>query len=695
MENLLRLIIIEPDLNDAEMMISTIKSAGFAVRPERAEDEEELLEKLEQHAPDMILCTLGPEAGLSLERVAAGIRQAGRHLPIIAVSNGSGQVDVVDCLNLGAHDVVQKNRPDHLKLVVRRAAEEQRQWRQLKAAESSLREAERRCKTLLDSSRDAIAYVHEGMHIYANQSYLDLFGYSDAEDLEGSPIMDMVGPEDQATLKEFLRNYDRADEDTRGLASVEIRLKGAGGKPFAAQMEFTPASIDGEPCTQVLIRIQTSTQELEKQISYLAQRDLITGLYNRQYFMERLESTVGQATQGKGRASLVELQLDNFQEIREQVGVAGSDLVLADVAKVLESHVAPEDVVARFDGHTFAILTPRYDANDVKAYAENMLAAIAGHICEVEGRSITCTASAGIAQVDENAPAPDELLGRATKACNEAREGGGNRVQIYRPRAGEMTQRQQDELWVGRLSEAISKGRLCLLYQPIVSLHGESGERYQVFVRVFGEDGQEIPEAEYLPSAERTDMAKALDRWVVSHALDRLAEQRKAGKEAIFFIRLTAGALQDAGMLPWIVERLKERRIPAECVVFEMKEVTVVNHLKQAKEFTRALKNVHAGFALDDFGGGLNPFQLLQHVSADFLKIDRSFMQKLAASEENQETIRGITDSAHGINKLVIAPHVEDATGLSILWGIGVNYIQGNFLQPPSEQMNYDFSAMS
>jgi multidomain signaling protein FimX len=695
MENLLRLIIIEPDLNDAEMMISTIKSAGFAVRPERAKDEEELLERLEQHAPDMVLCTVGSEAELSLEQVAASIRKAGRHLPIIAVSNGTGTVDVVDCLNLGAHDLVRKSQPDHLKLVVKRAAWEHRQWRQLKAAESSLREAERRCKTLLDSSRDAIAYVHEGMHIYANQSYLDLFGYSDAEDLEGMPIMDMVDAQDQATLKEFLRSYNHVDEDSQGIASLEIRLRGAGGKAFTAQMEFSPASIDGERCTQVLIRIQTNTQELEKQISYLAQRDLITGLYNRQYFMERLESTVGQATQGKGRASLVELQVDNFQEIREQVGVAGSDLLLADVAKVLESRTAPEDVVARFDDQTFAMLTPRHDGDDVKAYLEGVLAAIAGHICEVEGRSITCTASAGVARVDENAPAPDELLGRAARACDEAREGGGNRVQIYRPRAGEMTQRQQDELWVGQLSESISKGRLRLLYQPIVSLHGETGERYEVSLHVLGGDGQEIPEAEFLPSAERTDMAKVLDRWVVSQALDRLAEQRKAGKEAIFFIRLTAGALQDPGMLPWIVERLKERRIPAECVVFEMKEATVVNHLKQAKEFTKALKNVHAGFALDDFGGGLNPFQLLQHVSADFLKIDHSFMQKLAASEENQETIRAITDSAHGINKLVIAPHVEDATGLSILWGIGVNYIQGNFLQRPSEQMNYDFSAMS
>ncbi|OOG27122.1 two-component system response regulator [Thioalkalivibrio denitrificans] len=694
MDNLLRLIIIEPDLNDAEMMISTLKTAGFAVRPERAEDEEDLHEKLQKHAPDLVLCTLSPASDLTLEQVTTGIEQVGRHVPVIAIAEGDGH-DIAECLEAGAHDLVRKDRPDHLKLVVKRAFEGQQQWRRLKSAESSLREAERRCKTLLDSSRDAIAYVHEGMHIYANQSYLDLFGYTDAEDLEGMPIMDMVDGSDQATMKEFLRNYDRDSEGTEAGKSVEIRLTGPGGEPFAAQMEFTPASIDGEPCTQVLIRSQANTKELEKQLNYLSQRDLVTGLYNRQYFMEQLGTTIGQATQGKAHASLVELRIDKFHEIRDLVGVAGSDLVLGDVAKVLENHAGNEEVVARFDGETFAILTPRHQPAEAKEYVGGILAAISGHICEVDGRSATCTASAGIARIDENAPDPNELLSRAAKACDEAARGDGNRVEVYQPRQGEMTQRQQDEVWVSRISEAVTAERLRLLFQPIVSLHGEAGEHYEVFMRMLDDDGQEISPSEFLPSAERTDMAKVLDRWVISHALKQLAAHRKNGHETTFFINLTAGSLQEPGMLPWIVERLKEHRVPAQCVVFEMKEATVVNHLKQAKEFVKGLKNVHSRFALEDFGVGLNPFQLMQHVQADFLKIDRSFMDKLSSSEENQESIRSITDSAHGMNKLVIAPHVEDATGLSILWGIGVNYIQGNFLQGPSEKMDYDFSSMS
>jgi EAL domain-containing protein (putative c-di-GMP-specific phosphodiesterase class I) len=124
-----------------------------------------------------------------------------------------------------------------------------------------------------------------------------------------------------------------------------------------------------------------------------------------------------------------------------------------------------------------------------------------------------------------------------------------------------------------------------------------------------------------------------------------------------------------------------------------MKESTVVAYLRQAKEFVKALRSVHCGFALEDFGNGLNPFQVLNHVPADYLKVDASFTRNLASSQENQETLGRMTDTAHTQNRLIIAQQVEDAASLSILWGLGINYIQGNFLQPPTESLDYDFST--
>ena len=147
-------------------------------------------------------------------------------------------------------------------------------------------------------------------------------------------------------------------------------------------------------------------------------------------------------------------------------------------------------------------------------------------------------------------------------------------------------------------------------------------------------------------------------------------------------------------MLPWISERLKELRMPAESLVFELKETTVVSHLKQAREFVKGLKELKCQFALDDFGTGLDPFQLIKQLPADYLKLDSGFMNELPNSRENQDAIKEITDTAHSMNKLVIVQQVSDPNALSVLFGIGVNFIQGHFLQEPSEQLNYDFSAL-
>ncbi|MCG5511917.1 GGDEF domain-containing response regulator [Ectothiorhodospira shaposhnikovii] len=698
MDNLLRLLIIDDNLNDAEMMVSTLKSAGLAVRPERAEDEEDLLAKLKQHPPDVIVCTLG-HPSLSLEKVIQASRQMGRHAPVVAVATNP-DTDVVECLESGAHDMVRKGHLDHLRLVITRALTFQQQWRSLKSLESSLRETERRCKMLLDNARDAIAYVHEGMHLYANPAYLGLFGFADIEEIEGIPIMDMVVREDQQKLKECLRQHDHSQtEDVPADTTTqtqELQLKSISGESFSADMEFSSAIVDGEPCIQILIRSEAggNTRELEKKLNYLSQRDLITGLYNRQYFLECLQKSLGQATQGKSNATLIELAVDQFSNIRELVGVAGADLVLSDLGKLLEEACGQSDIVARLEGQAYGILSQHWEMQDILQFTRDLLSRISEHICEVEGRSISITASIGAVQIDENAPDIDELLSRSHKACEEAAASGGNRTIIYQPKEGEMTQKQLDETWSRRIHEAMKGNRLILLFQPLISLHGEAGERYEVFMRLLNEGGEAISPSHFMPSAERTDLARQLDQWVIEQALVTLAARRKAGHDTVFFIKITGGTLHDPGMVPWIAERLKEHRIPAECVVFQIKVATVIAHLKQARDLVKSLKSIHCQFVLDDFGVGINPFQILQHIPVDYLKVDASYTRNLVKSHEDQEVLKHLTNTGHTQGKMIIAQQVEDAATLSVLWGLGVNFIQGNFLQAPSGALEYDFSSM-
>ena len=690
MDKRLRLLIIEEVPNDYERLVSIARSAGYATRPERAEDEEDVTELLPKHHPDLILYTLG-SPGISLDKLAELVQLQPRQVPIIAL-DGTGDADVAACMQQGAADVVAKDNEAHLALVLQRSARCQADHDRVRELEQALQEADRRCETLLNSSKDAIAYIADGMHVYANESYLELFGYHDWDDFEGMPILDLVAAQDQERFKEFLREYARGKEPHQ---TLELTLQPEEGEPFQAELEFSPASIEGEPCTQVVIRSSANDKELQQKIQELEQRDMLTGLYNRPYFMDRLRETISGAAEPEKRFSLLHLEIDGFDKLRQELGITAGDALLIEMGRLLMDFGGEDSFIARFEGDAFTCLVPIWKEDALQAYMDRLRETIAGHIFDIEGKSITTTASIGAAVIDDNELDANEILSRAGRAYAEAREKGGNSAVIYRPKEGEMTQRQLDEAWSQRIKDALAHNRLKLLFQPIVSLHGDPGERYEVLMRMVDEEGNEISPSEFLESAERSGIAMALDRWVILNGIRRLAELRKQGRQLIFFIKLTAGTLQDSKITGWIREQIEANGVPPECFVFEIKEKTAVSYLKQCKAFIKALHDMESEFTLDDFGTGSNPFQILAHLPADYLKIHPQFMDNLPGSPENQETIKALTDQAHAQNKLVIAQHVDDAQILSILWGIGVNYIEGNFLSPPSETLDYDFSSMA
>ena len=686
----LRLLLIEDDLNVADQWVSAIKTLGQPVRPTRIDSEESLQEHLRDERFDLALC--GTDASsVSLEHLIAAIHDAGRNTPVLALGRGT-DADVVECMRAGAQDLIEKDNIEHLQLAVQRTVESQRQRQQLLHVEASLREAEKRCRTLLDSSRDAIAYVHEGMHLYANGAYLALLGLATLDDIEGTPILDMVAQEDQDECKEFLRNYTK--NPTSG-ASLTARLHSGSGRPEPVEMEFSPASVDGEPCTQVLIRDKNNTRALEQQLTYLSQRDIVTGLYNRRHLIERLEAAIDIAARGKGNSGLAMITLENFGEIRNQLGVAGSDIVLGDMGKALEATCNGEGgMVAHLEGEIFVILTHHWEPAALDAFVRGLLDKIRGQASEVNGRSIMCTASGGGAAVTETSADANEMIARVQTACAQAASCNGH-VMIYRPKAGEMSQKQLDEHWCGRLGQALQEDRFKLLYQAVIGLRDDTKPRYNVYLRMIDpESGTLVRPKEFLPSAERSGIAAAIDRWVISHSLEQMKIMRAREKEAAFFIYLSGGVFHDPEMVGWIADQIELSGVPLPSVIFKMKEATVLGDLRAAKDFLAAIRNMGCGVALDDFGSGLNPFQIVEYIPVDYLKIDADFMTNIAANNENQETLQKLTESAKKSGKLIIVPNVEEAAALSVLWNMGVHFAQGYFIHHPSEVPDYDFSSI-
>ena len=691
-EKLIRLLIVDEGLHQAEVITSSLRSSGIHVLAEFAEDSTEMCDIIVNKSLDLLLFSMDlPD--FSLQQVQHLIRECGRHLSVIGISKEVDDEKMIAAMKDGAQDLIKADALDHLALVIKREADSLKSWRKSVSLEKELHESEKRCQSLLSNSKDAVAYVHEGMHIYANEPYMELFGCTDIDELEATPLIDMIDGAQQNEVKTFLRDFNQHKNETNEL---KLKLVHRSGETIEGLLEFSRASYDGEPCTQILIRSQADTSELEEQINYLHQHDLVTGLYNRQYFMEKLQTCIDNAINGEGQSVMLYLAIDNFQNVRDSVGISGCDVLINDIAQILMAEAQQNELVARFGAYTYTILCADKEKSDIEKNTDAMLKKIEQHISEVGNQSISATCSLSIYHIDENSPDnSNEIIARAEKTVDRIQHDGGNASMLYVPVAGEMTQAEEDGLIVKHIKAAVASNSINALYQPIVSIGEAGGERYEIKKTIITEDGTELTEEEYMPAAERTGTAKTLDRWAIINAVKLIASEAQTGRKLDIFIPLSCDSIMDASLTRWIAQRIQSAKISGEQLVFTMNEAHAVNQLKSAKTLFKGLKQLHCQIALDGFGTGLNPFQLVKHIQADFLRINTAFVDGLATNEENQNSIRDITSQASSMEIQCIIPGVNDAGILSVLWTVGADYVQGDFLQLPSEDLNYDFSSMS
>lgn len=689
----LSLIVIDDSFDTEEKIISALRTKGYAAKSSRVEDKEDLIESISNKKPDLILYSQGMEL-LSLKDTCSTVAECMNNapVPVIAVEKTNDLTGVETAIDAGANDLTSYEKMKHLIQIINREISAYRNWERTSKLQNAFDESERRCTSLLDSSRDAIAYIHDGMHVYSNDSYLELFDIEQSDELEGIPMLELVALDNRDGFKDFLREYTKKES---GLEKHNTRLKKPDGKEFDGEMEFSAAQIEGEPCIQIIIRKELGdTKELERQLKLLSQKDQLTGLFNRQHCLEELEALISECESGNKKAAIMEIRLDNFDSIKNEVGVVGADKYIIEVAKALQEATRQNDLLARYTHSSFIIVAQEHDGDTIDEYASAIQTVVSDFEAKIKDDTINTTCSIGLTLIDKNSPECNEILARTEKASDEAAAKGSNQVHIYVPKEGELTRQEVDLKFRGQLTEAITKNKFMLHYQPIVSLHGDQDERYEVFVRLKNDDGQLIMPQDFFPAAERIGMATAIDRWVLIRTIKVLHERWKKGNKTRFFIKLSAPSLKDDTLVDWLDFQIKEKKLPADCLIFEVKETAAITNLKYTKSMCDSLKKINCGFVLDDFGTGTNPFQLLEHIKADYVRLDRSFMEDLMDNTQKQDEIKRITEEASSINKLTIAQFVPDAASLSVLWGLGINFIQGYFLQEPSAIMNYDFSDM-
>lgn len=684
-DEVIKLLLIEDSVEEAEQIISILRNGGIALRPARASTADELEKALAAQTPDLIVANPGAK-NLKLADVTAAAGKGGKDIAIVAVVGNVTEDVIVNAFNDGARALALRHRTEHVQSIVRREFDSLNMRRGVRRLESALRETERRCDALLDSSRDPIAYVHEGMHVRANKAYLEIFGFEEFEDIEGMSILDMVAPDDADDFKTLLKQLSKGEKPPQ---KVNLKAQRSDGTAFDAIMEFTAASYEGEPCQQIILRQQTMSAELAKELDVLRSKDLVTDLFNRQYCLTELDRVIGEAAKGRNDQALLLLEPDNFKQLLDTVGLGNADLLLGDMANLMRRHLKETDVAGRFGEHTFGVLVEGRSADEVRQLAEVLRKSFDERIFEVGKQSVNANVSIGGSLIGEKNANAQAVLTQSSNALRTAQTEGGNRLVLFDPAAQDKANDEKNKHWLTLVKDALTNNGFVLFYQPIISLHGAEGEFYEILLRMQGPKGDITPNY-FMPIAEQHGLMPAIDRWVISSAIKALVEREAAGHKTTFFVKLTPQSLDDQTLLPWIAQQLKNARLRGDALVFEMPESKVVTSLKPARAFVNGLKQMHCGFALEQFGSGLNSFQLLKHVDANYLKLDRNFMAELPKNKENQDRIKELCDQAHHAGKLTVAEFVEDAASMSILFTCGVNFVQGNFLQEPEQVMSFE-----
>lgn len=684
----LHLLVLDDSSNDAETVANMLRNAGHAVHADRIEDDEDLREALGKSQCDMVLAKPQIPYLSALEALDI-IRQNKLEIPLLVIGDDADDEQVSEILKAGGRDVVYLTRPLRLEHAVLREVRASREHRELNRCKVSLDEANKRAQSLVDSSRDAITYVHDGMHIYANDSYLETFGYSDMEEIEGMPVLNMVKKEEHARFKKFLREFDKGKTESN---TIDINGLRPDGSDFNITMEFAPASFDSEPCTQIIIRAQANNEELERKLSDMSKLDLLTGAFNRQYFLDIFNSVTGKA--GK-EGAICFLRPDNFKQLQADMGIAQSDQLLADLAKFVGEQLDDSgEFIARFEGEFFTLLLQGYSADEAKEFTAGLCKRIEDHAFRIDGQTVSTTCSIGIALYNEALSNPQDALNRAEKALEEASKLGGNRQRIYIPGEEEMAEQERMIILAKQIRQAVRGNTLELAFQPIVSLKGDENENYEVFIRMPDEAGHLLMPHEFFPAAEKAGLMTAVDRWVLAHSIKALTEQRRKGKPVVLFVNLSGASLKDEKLLPWLRDILKAAKVPMNSLVIDVSESVASSNLKPLKMLAEGLSQLHVQLSLDHFGVAPNFANLLKHCTASFVKLDASIVRELSHSKEAQEKVKEISALAMDGDKKVIANSVEDPHTLATIYSTGIDYIQGYFLQEPTEKMDYDFSSM-
>lgn len=688
-QSLLNLLVIDADQLYAERLVDLLGSYYDSVNLGFLDDKDELLKSLRQSWDVLVF---GQAYDMSFTDVVAIIQEQDIDLPSVCliskntVANAHNDEGLPSIMNGTMVKALYVEQETAVIMAIRLLHENLHSRQQLKTLQSVLSEAEQRANVLIKNSKSAVAYIDQGIHIFANDPYLQLFGFEAMNDIIGIPVIDLIaGGDNVKAVKQFLRQFDKGN---RKDVEFNFESRRKDGSTFEAKLQLAIATLDGEPVTQIIIQQNNSNSiEVAKRLAEAERKDSLTGIDNRHSFEEQLAAAYEQARKGALTAALLYVQLDNVGKIRSSLGLQGIDSTVKQVANTLDELVV-DGHVSRFSDTAFTILVENQTTTALEKLAEQIGMSISKMLIQVDKRTTNTTASTAIVKIEKNTPEPRVLLERAMDAINQIMIETSNHGGRYHLYDASEHANSDDHALAESLVDAITNNRFELLFQPIYDINNDRSDFFEVFLRLPLADAENtvLTPEQFMAVAKSHQLLEKIDRWVLINACKRINEVRKTHPEARLLVQLTNASLIDKKLPSVASQLINAIGGKAGALTLQFNEKDISDYLTVAKSQFTALSQVNCQLSINNFGSSIKSVELANFVHPNMVRLAHNYVEGIDAAD-NLETVKSIIVRTNEINVDVLMPYIEDAATMSVAWSVGARYLQGNYLEMPSNSI--------
>ena len=538
----------------------------------------------------------------------------------------------------------------------------------------------RLAKSVFDHTSEGVFVLDaEGRYLSVNPAYCAITGLR-AEDVAGKAFIALSeSPQKHKVFPQILANVRE-----RGSWQGELLEKRKHGDYFPQWTQINRI-IDERGVLRYyagLISDLSDRKATDEKLDYLLNYDALTRLANRVQFRNELHRALLRYKDQRVPFALVSLDIDRFKQFNDSFGHEGADNLLREVADRLSRHVQKVDLLARVGGNEFACVVACSPTFDVNAFAERLYAAVTSRPYCLESHELMLSCSVGIARVPEHAEDIEHLVQYAALAVQKAKFMGGGQIQIFdealKSFSRQRLQIEQD------LRKALGNAELEVFYQPKLDLKSKHITSFEALIRWRHPERGLVSPDEFVNVAEESGLISDLGAYVLETACRQTREWQEMGLGRLqVSVNLSARQLRDAGLGAVIEAALRDTAIDPACVELELTESAIMEDMQGATTVLQSLREKGLKISIDDFGTGYSSLSYLRQLPVDTLKIDRSFVDQIEHSKDQQAIARAIIVLGNSLNLQIVAEGVENDSQLARLEAYGCDLVQGYHVSRP------------